>query len=138
MKEETDLAGGHSLYLVDSRLGLAKLGVAPDPQQRLRELQVGSPVRLRLVLAVPYRTRAQARAVSAALGHQFAARRAHGSWFRVTCTEVRRALERPPPPPVAAAAGLSDSLCRQGLTWVVSAAREFPSGGPAGREGQLA
>jgi hypothetical protein len=91
-------------YLVDSRLGLAKLGVAPDPRQRLRELQVGSPVRLRLVLAVPYRTRAEARAVLAALSHQFASRRAHGSWFRLTCGEVGRALERPPPPPAAAAA----------------------------------
>jgi len=38
----------------------------------------------------------------------------------------------------AALAGLSDSLCRQGLTWVVSAAREFPSGGPAGKEGRFA
>jgi len=92
VKEETELGGGHCLYLVDSRLGLARLGVASDPWQRLRELQVGSPVRLRLVVAVPYRTRAEARAVLAALGHQFASRRAHGSWFRLTCAEVRRAL----------------------------------------------
>jgi hypothetical protein len=103
VKEETEL-GGHSLYLVDSRLGLAKLGVAPDPQQRLRELQVGSPVRLRLEVAVPYRTRAEARALLTALSHQFASRRAHGSWFRLTGAEVRRALERPPPPPAAAGA----------------------------------
>jgi hypothetical protein len=59
-------------------LGLARLGVAPDPAQRLCELQVGSPVRLELVLASPYRGREDARAVAAEFGRRFAARRAHG------------------------------------------------------------
>jgi hypothetical protein len=81
-----------SLYLVESGLGLAKLGVAPDPKQRLRELQVGSPVRLTLALSAPYPSRAEARAVAAELARRFAARRAHGSWFRVTRAEVDRAL----------------------------------------------
>ncbi len=91
MKHPTD----HSVYLIASRLGLAKIGVAPEPRQRLRELQVGSPVRLELALAEPYPTRQQARAVADELARRFAARRAHGHWYRLTTAEVRRALASP-------------------------------------------
>jgi hypothetical protein len=91
MKHPTD----HSVYLIASRLGLAKIGVAPEPRQRLRELQVGSPVRLELALAKPYPTRQQARAVADELARRFAARRAHGHWYRLTTAEVRRALASP-------------------------------------------
>ena len=49
------------LYLVGSGLGLVRIGVATDANQRLRELQVGSPVRLRLVLTHPYADRRDAR-----------------------------------------------------------------------------
>jgi hypothetical protein len=91
MKQRTD----YSLYLVTSGLGLAKIGVAPEPRQRLRELQIGSPVRLELALAAPYATRQAARAVAEELGRRFAARRAHGHWYRVTTAEVRGALASP-------------------------------------------
>jgi len=87
--------GTLSVYLIASRLGLAKIGVAPEPRQRLRELQVGSPVRLELALAKPYPTRQQARAVAEELARRFAARRAHGHWYRLTTAEVRRALASP-------------------------------------------
>jgi hypothetical protein len=53
VKAEMKQPASHSVYLVESRLGLAKVGVAPDPQKRLRELQVGSPVKLELALAAP-------------------------------------------------------------------------------------
>lgn len=82
----------HCVYLVASGLGLAKIGVAPDPQKRLRELQVGSPVKLELALAAPYAKREDARAVADELARRFAARRAHGHWYRVTPAEVGRAL----------------------------------------------
>ena len=81
-----------SLYLVGSRLGLARIGVAPDPHQRLRELQVGSPVKLELAPVAPYQERQDACAVADELCRQFAPRRAHGSWYRVTAAEVSRAL----------------------------------------------
>jgi hypothetical protein len=42
------------LYLDGSRLGLAKIGVAPDPSSGCGKLQVGSPVKLELALAAPY------------------------------------------------------------------------------------
>jgi len=82
-----------SLYLVGSRLGLARIGVAPDPHQRLRELQVGSPVKLELAPVAPYQERQDACAVADELCRQFAPRRAHGSWYRVTAAEVSRALD---------------------------------------------
>jgi hypothetical protein len=91
MKQRTD----HFVYLIASRLGLAKIGVAPEPRQRLRELQVGSPVRLELALAEPYATREEARAVAEELAQRFAARRAHGHWYRLTTAEVRGALASP-------------------------------------------
>jgi hypothetical protein len=81
-----------SLYLVGGGLGLAKIGVAPEPQKRLRELQVGSPVKLELALVAPYQERQDACAVADELCRQFAPRRAHGSWYRVTAAEVGRAL----------------------------------------------
>jgi hypothetical protein len=86
----------HFVYLVDSRLGLVRLGVAAVPRQRLRELQVGSPVRLRLVLTTPFPSREEARAVAAELARRFAARLAHGQWYRVTRAEVERALASRP------------------------------------------
>jgi hypothetical protein len=86
----------HFVYLVDSRLGLVRLGVAAVPRQRLRELQVGSPVRLRLVLTSPFPSREEARAVAAELARRFAARLAHGHWYRVTRAEVERALASRP------------------------------------------
>jgi hypothetical protein len=88
-------ASDYSVYLVESGLGLARIGVAPEPGKRLRELQVGSPVRLKLALAAPYRGREAARAVADELARHFAARRSHGHWFRVTTAEVRRALASP-------------------------------------------
>jgi hypothetical protein len=91
IKQPTD----YSVYLITSGLGLAKLGVAREPRQRLHELQVGSPVRLELALAAPYATRQPARAVAEELGRRFAARRAHGHWYRVTTAEVRGALASP-------------------------------------------
>jgi len=92
VKAEMKQASDYSVYLIASRLGLARIGVAQEPRQRLRELQVGSPVRLELALAEAYPTREQARAVAEELGRRFAARRAHGRWYRVTSAEVRRAL----------------------------------------------
>jgi hypothetical protein len=80
VKAEMKQPSDSFVYLVSSGLGLAKIGVAPEPRQRLRELQVGSPVRLELALAEPYATREEARAVAEELGRRFADRRALGHW----------------------------------------------------------
>jgi DNA-binding XRE family transcriptional regulator len=87
---------------------LVRLGVAGDPRKRLRELQVGSPVKLELALAHPSPSRLDAEAVVAALERQFADRRAQGSWYRISAADVRSALQNPATvaaPATAAAAG---------------------------------
>jgi hypothetical protein len=45
------------LYVISCRLERVKIGVAGDAEKRLRELQVGSPVELKLSLTRPYAER---------------------------------------------------------------------------------
>ena len=80
------------IYVLSCPLGLLKLGVAADPKQRLRNLQVGSPVPLELAAKYPMSDRPSAEAVAAALQERFWDRRERGHWFRATPLEVRRAL----------------------------------------------
>jgi hypothetical protein len=81
-----------SVYVISCRLGVAKIGVASDAQKRLRELQVGSPVELKLALSWRFAERREAEAVAAELYRCFAGRRAGGRWYRLTAAEVRQAL----------------------------------------------
>jgi hypothetical protein len=83
------------LCVVAAASGLVRLGVAGDPRKRLRELQVGSPVKLELALAQPSPSRLDAEAVVAALEREFADRRAHGSWYRISAADLRSALANP-------------------------------------------
>jgi hypothetical protein len=80
------------LYVISCRLDRVKIGVAADAEKRLRELQVGSPVELRLALTRPYAERRDADAVADELYRHFAGRRDRGSWYRLTVTEVRERL----------------------------------------------
>jgi hypothetical protein len=81
--------------VVTSASGPVRIGVAGDPRKRLRELQVGSPVKLELALAQPYPSRLDAEAVVAALERQFADRCAQGSWYRLNAADVRSSLQNP-------------------------------------------
>jgi hypothetical protein len=84
------------LYVISSRrLERAKIGVAGDAEKRLRELQVGSPVELKLELTRAYAGRRDADAVAAELYRHFARRRDRGSWYRLSVAEVREALGIP-------------------------------------------
>jgi hypothetical protein len=85
------------LYVISWGLERAKIGVAGDARKRLRELQVGSPVELKLEVALTrvYAERRDAEAVAAELYRYFDGRRVRGSWYRLTVAEVREALGRP-------------------------------------------
>ncbi len=78
--------------MISCRLELVKIGVACDAEKRLRELQVGSPVELKLTLTRPYAERRDADAVAEELHRHFAGRRVRGSWYRLTVAEVRERL----------------------------------------------
>ena len=80
------------LYVISCRLDRVKIGIAADAEKRLRQLQVGSPVELRLALTRPYAERRDADAVADELYRHFAGRRDRGSWYRLTVTEVRERL----------------------------------------------
>lgn len=80
------------LYVISCRLELAKIGVAGDAEKRLRELQVGSPVELKLTLTRPFDERRDADAVAEELYRYFASRRVRGSWYRLTAGDVRERL----------------------------------------------
>jgi len=105
-----------SVYVVAGAVGPARIGVAVDPRKRLRELQVGSPVRLELALAWPCANRLDAEAVVEELYRRFAARRAHGRWYRLSAADVRSALANPATlaaPATAAAAARAARLARR-------------------------
>ncbi len=80
------------LYVISYGLDRAKIGVAGDARKRLRELQVGSPVELKLALTRAYPDRRDAQAVAEELYRCFGGRRLRGSWYRLTLAEVREAL----------------------------------------------
>jgi Homeodomain-like domain/Meiotically up-regulated gene 113 len=80
------------LYVISCTLNRVKIGVAGDAEKRLRELQVGSPVELKLTLIRPYAERRDADAVAEELYRFFAGRRVRGSWYRLTVAEVRERL----------------------------------------------
>jgi Meiotically up-regulated gene 113 len=85
-----------SVYLVAARgSGLIRIGVASDPGQRLRELQVGSPLKLELAHIHACPDRLAAEAILEELERRFAGRRAHGHWFRLNAVDVRSALANP-------------------------------------------
>jgi DNA-binding transcriptional regulator YiaG len=93
VSEEANNAEAY-IYVISCRLELVKIGVAGDARKRLRELQVGSPVELKLTLTRPYPDRRDADAVAAELHRYFASRRDRGSWYRLTVAEVRERLGR--------------------------------------------
>src|SRR6266536_3371297 len=95
MSGEASGTEGWCLYVISCGLERAKIGVAGDAQKRLRELQVGSPVELKLAHAQRYPDRRDAEAVAEELYRCFDGRRVRGSWYRLTIADVREALARP-------------------------------------------
>ena len=80
------------VYVISCPLELVKVGVASNPKQRVRNLQIGSPVALELAAQYATSDLPSARAVAAALNERFGDRRERGEWFRATPEEVRHAL----------------------------------------------
>lgn len=63
-------------YFIAADNGLIKIGSSESPLARVRQLQTGSPCRLRLITAVP-----AGLASESELHDRFAAHRSHGEWF---------------------------------------------------------
>jgi hypothetical protein len=63
-------------YVIEADTGQLKVGIALHPQQRLKELQTGSPVPLRLLGTIP-----GGRAVEKLLHDTFKEHRLQGEWY---------------------------------------------------------
>lgn len=70
--------------------GPYKIGKADNPQTRLKELQIGNPVELRLVASIYFQTENRARAVERQLHRMYSRARIRGEWFRQDI-ELKRA-----------------------------------------------
>jgi hypothetical protein len=66
------------VYFIQAANGLVKIGVAANPDDRLRALRTMSPISLRLLLTIP----GVGAAGEAELHRRFADHRSHGEWFR--------------------------------------------------------
>jgi hypothetical protein len=75
------------VYVLRAPDGTSKIGIAGDPAQRLRELQTGSPVILRLVGTIP-----GGLALERLLHRRFAAHRLHGEFFSPAIADELDAL----------------------------------------------
>ncbi len=79
------------IYVMESEIGLIKLGIANDPASRLKTIQGATGIRLALAHATE--ARRDARAVEAAAHKLLAEKRKTGEWFDVSPDEAIRAIE---------------------------------------------
>lgn len=92
------------IYFIESRRAKAiKIGLARDPEKRLRTLQTASPTKLRLIATCPGGPREEM-----LMHRRFASIRLRGEWFRATrelyefasgCNAGRHRAYRPHPGP---------------------------------------
>jgi hypothetical protein len=80
-----------SVYVIESNIGLVKLGIADKPEDRRRRLQEASGFKLKLVHATPGRS--DAKDVEAAAHKLLHDKRRTGEWFDVTPCEAVSAVE---------------------------------------------
>lgn len=80
-----------SVYVMDWG-GKAKIGIARDPEMRLRQLQLANPGAVKLVGHRLFSTRLSAAKVERALHQRFKAKRLMGEWFDVAPSQAIAAL----------------------------------------------
>lgn len=72
------------VYLIhNSESECVKIGVANDPQSRLKDLQVGSPVPLAILQTIECVSRPSAHSLEKLLHKKYAAYRVSGEWFKI-------------------------------------------------------
>ena len=67
-----------------------KIGKARDPDARLRDLQVGSPVKLKMLGKVKCRDDSHARSIEKFAHSLFYKQRKRGEWFRLSEKHIRQ------------------------------------------------
>ena len=69
---------------------LIKIGKASDPQARLRQLQTGSPIKLKMLGTVKCRDDSHARSIEKLAHNIFHEQRRRGEWFRLSAKHIKQ------------------------------------------------
>jgi hypothetical protein len=77
------------VYAIEGAMGHVKIGTTTDLSSRVRELQTGSPVTLRVLAVCP-----GDRALEAALHRAYARYRVSGEWFALPEAERQALLDQ--------------------------------------------
>lgn len=80
-----------AIYVMESEIGLVKLGISENPGARMRTIQGASGIRLELVHSSEHRL--DAKAVEFAAHHLLREKRKTGEWFDVTAEEAIQAIK---------------------------------------------
>ncbi len=87
-----------NVYVIRAKEGMCKIGIAVDPNERVKALSTGSPFPLSVVEI--FRVEASlARSIERVAHHLLASKRLNGEWFDVepdeAATAIRQAIESP-------------------------------------------
>lgn len=100
-----------SVYIIECA-GYCKIGVARNPEDRLRSINTGAPVRATLYRTREFPASLVARHVESHLHRLFRPHRSNGEWFDITPRKAWEALKRANPPTLANPKERADSLAR--------------------------
>ena len=75
------------IYFIKAANKYVKIGVSKDPHKRLKELQTGNPLPLKLILTMPGSFDTEK-----ALHDYFKSARVEGEWFRLSGKEIKNCI----------------------------------------------
>lgn len=78
------------VYAIGSSIGLVKIGKAGNPERRLADLQVGSPVRLFIIAVRNCGSDAASEQIEREIHRDLEGYNERGEWFRVTLDDLRQ------------------------------------------------
>lgn len=90
LNERADMSSKCFLYLIGSE-GITpscKIGIAKNPQQRLKTLQCGNPNLLWVSRAWEYQSRADAEDIERVMHESFSGYKMQGEWFSIDCDDA--------------------------------------------------
>jgi hypothetical protein len=90
------LMSSTSVYIIECA-GYVKIGLAADPGSRLKEINIGAPIRAVLHRTREFESRTVAREIESRMHRLFARKRSNGEWFDITPGEAWEALKRQRP-----------------------------------------
>lgn len=84
----------HWVYILDSGLGIYKIGYSSNVQKRMENLQEGSPVKLTILHTIPVKSPGlYTRNLEKTLHELFEKERLHGEWFKFSKDQIEFILE---------------------------------------------